>query len=93
MHIIINGENKELPETLSVDELIRQLELPQMRVAIEINREVVRRADWMLTLLRDGDRVEIVHFVGGGSIPENLLGRPSVGAPFRATWGAHGGTV
>ena len=72
MHIIINGENKELPETLSVAELIRQLELPQMRVAIEINREVVRRADWMLTLLRDGDRVEIVQFVGGGSIPENL---------------------
>ena len=71
MHIIINGENKELPETLSVAELIRQLELPQMRVAIEINREVVRRADWMLTLLRDGDRVEIVQFVGGGSIPEN----------------------
>ena len=72
MHIIINGENKELPETLSVAELIRQLELPQMRVAIEINREVVRRADWMLTLLRDGDRVEIVQFVGGGSTPENL---------------------
>jgi len=71
LHIIINGENKELPETLSVAELIRQLELPQMRVAIEINREVVRRADWMLTLLRDGDRVEIVQFVGGGSIPEN----------------------
>ena len=71
MHIIINGENKELPETLSVAELIRQLELPQMRVAIEINREVVRRADWMLTLLRDGDRVEIVQFVGGGSTPEN----------------------
>jgi thiamine biosynthesis protein ThiS len=72
LHIIINGENKELPETLSVAELIRQLELPQMRVAIEINREVVRRADWMLTLLRDGDRVEIVQFVGGGSTPENL---------------------
>jgi thiamine biosynthesis protein ThiS len=46
--------------------LIEQLALTPERVAVELNRDVVRRADWPDTRLADGDRVEIVHFVGGG---------------------------
>jgi len=46
--------------------LITALDLPVARIAIELNREVVRRSDWGSTMLNDGDRIEIVHFVGGG---------------------------
>jgi thiamine biosynthesis protein ThiS len=41
--------------------------LPATRIAVELNREVVRRSDWSGTILHEDDRVEIVHFVGGGA--------------------------
>jgi thiamine biosynthesis protein ThiS len=46
--------------------LIEELDLPPARIAVELNRDVVRRSDWSTTELRDDDRIEIVHFVGGG---------------------------
>jgi len=67
MRIFVNGESKELSGTPSLAELITQLELPATRIAIELNREVVRRNDWSGTMLHENDRVEIVHFVGGGA--------------------------
>lgn len=67
MHVFVNGELKQLSGTPSLAELIAQLDLPAARIAIELNREVVRRSDWSSTMLRDDDRVEIVHFVGGGA--------------------------
>ncbi|MDQ1589763.1 MAG: sulfur carrier protein [Pyrinomonadaceae bacterium] len=67
MRVQINGEIRELPEDITLDALVRQLALAPERLAIELNREVVRRARWAETLMRDGDQVEIVHFVGGGS--------------------------
>lgn len=66
MRVELNGESKELSEETTLLALIEQLSLAPERVAIELNREVVRRADWPDTRLNDGDRVEIVHFVGGG---------------------------
>lgn len=45
-----------------------QLDLPAARIAVELNRAVVRRNDWGTTVLQDDDRIEIVHFVGGGSV-------------------------
>jgi thiamine biosynthesis protein ThiS len=66
IRVYINGESRELAETPSLAELITQLELPVARIAVELNREVVRRSDWSSTMLRDDDRIEIVHFVGGG---------------------------
>lgn len=66
MRIEVNGEGQEIPEGTTLDELIRQLALSPERLAIERNREVVRRADWPQIRLTEGDRVEIVHFVGGG---------------------------
>ena len=68
MRVYINGESKELSGTSSLAELITQLDLPPARIAIELNREVVRRNDWSSTMLREDDRIEIVHFVGGGRI-------------------------
>ena len=66
MRVYVNGEIKEFSDTISLDQLVNQLELPAMRLAIEVNRKVVRRADWVATELHDGDHIEIVHFVGGG---------------------------
>jgi thiamine biosynthesis protein ThiS len=67
VRVQINGEIRELPGELTLSELISELALVPERLAIEVNREVVRRARWGVTMLRDGDQVEIVHFVGGGS--------------------------
>lgn len=67
MRVYVNGEVKELSSPLSLAELITQLDLPAARIAVELNRAVVRRADWGATTLNDDDRIEIVHFVGGGS--------------------------
>ena len=66
MRVELNGESKELAEGSTLLSLIEQLSLAPERVAVELNRDVVRRADWPATQLSDGDRVEIVHFVGGG---------------------------
>ena len=67
MRVHVNGESKELENGLSLYSLIEQLELPTQRIAVELNREVVRKSEWPITSLNDGDRIEIVHFVGGGS--------------------------
>ncbi len=65
MRVFVNGELREV-ETSTLAGLITELDLPVARVAIELNREVVRRSDWGSTMLKDEDRIEIVHFVGGG---------------------------
>jgi thiamine biosynthesis protein ThiS len=64
--IQVNGESREVPENISLSELISLLQLPGERIAVELNRTVVRRADWPGTNLQAEDRVEVVHFVGGG---------------------------
>lgn len=67
MRVYVNGEAKELSAPLSLADLITQLDLPAARIAVELNRNVVRRGDWSTTTLAADDRIEIVHFVGGGS--------------------------
>jgi len=66
MHIFVNGERKECPQAASLTDLIAQLGMKGDRVAVELNREIVPRAQWSATEIHDGDRLEIVHFVGGG---------------------------
>jgi len=66
MKVFVNGDEKEFSPGTSLAELITQLDLPAPRVAVELNRDVVRRSDWGSTMLKDEDRIEIVHFVGGG---------------------------
>jgi thiamine biosynthesis protein ThiS len=66
LRVYVNGESRELSVPTSLAELITQLDLQPTRVAVELNRAVVRRGDWSTTNLRDEDRIEIVHFVGGG---------------------------
>lgn len=66
MNLTINGEPRTASaRTLSV--LVEELGMKPDRVAIELNREIVPRDHWPQTKLHDGDQLEIVHFVGGGS--------------------------
>jgi sulfur carrier protein len=64
--IILNGKPSKLAENSSLLQLIYNLDLAPEKIALELNRQVVRRADWSSTILKEGDQVEIVHFVGGG---------------------------
>lgn len=66
MHLVVNGEDMELEAPLTVRALIEKLALHGGPVAVERNGEVVVRARHADTQLCDGDKVEIVHFVGGG---------------------------
>ena len=66
MRVYVNGESKDVRESLTLAELVTELDLPALRIAVELNRAVVRRRDWEGTKLSENDRIEIVHFVGGG---------------------------
>jgi sulfur carrier protein len=66
LRITVNGASQEAPEGISVDELLRRLQLPVDRVAVERNRAIVRRDQRPTVLVQDGDIFEIVTFVGGG---------------------------
>ncbi len=67
MNLTINGEHRSLAPVETLHALVEQLGMKSDRVAIELNREIVPREQWAQTSLKDGDRLEIVHFVGGGS--------------------------
>jgi sulfur carrier protein len=66
MTLFINGEEKSFADSLSLTQLVELLGMKGDRVAVELNREIVPRAQWTETYLKDGDHLEIVHFVGGG---------------------------
>jgi sulfur carrier protein len=69
MHFVLNGQTREFEQLApgaSLQDLIVELGLKGDRVAIEHNGNIVPRADWADARLADGDRLEIVHFVGGG---------------------------
>ncbi len=66
MQIFLNGEPRETAKGATVAALVASLGLEPSRVAVELDRVIVRRADWAATALAPGARVEIVHFVGGG---------------------------
>ena len=66
MTIFINGEARELDGVSTLAGLLDSLDLPKQRVAVELNKEVIRKQDWESTSVADNDKVEVVHFVGGG---------------------------
>lgn len=66
LRIQINGEPREVEDNLSLPKLITTLNLKSEQIAVELNHEVIRRVQWESTILRADDKVEIVHFVGGG---------------------------
>ena len=64
--IQINGETKKIAKELNLGKLLEVLALPSERIAVELNKEVVRKKNWENILIKDADKIEIVHFVGGG---------------------------
>ena len=67
MILHINGEPRDFDAPLTLTALIEKLGMKSDRVAIELNRDIVPRDRWPQTQLADSDRLEIVHFVGGGA--------------------------
>jgi thiamine biosynthesis protein ThiS len=71
LQVEINGETRELNHNqIVLAELVRELSLAPQRIAVEVNKRIVRRDEWEKTPINDGDRIEIVHFVGGGNCDE-----------------------
>ncbi len=66
MTIRLNGDAYPVPGPLSVTELLARLDIDPRRVAVELNLAVVKKPAYDASLIKDGDEVEIVNFVGGG---------------------------
>ena len=66
MEVTINGEPKAVPDSVKIADLIEFLELKKERVAVELNCSIVARKAWEAVSLKPGDKLEIIHFVGGG---------------------------
>jgi len=64
--VVLNGEERPAPPEATVLALLETLGVAPARVAVEVNGDVLRRADFARRILRDGDRIELVQFVGGG---------------------------
>lgn len=66
IEVTVNGETKQVPSGGSIADLLRTLNVASDRVAVELNRSIVRRRDWDRTIVPGGAQIEIVEFVGGG---------------------------
>ena len=68
MNIVVNGKEQELDHPVSVKQLLQILDLKGERVAVEVNLEIVDRKKFDDYEIKEGDKVEVIHFVGGGSL-------------------------
>jgi thiamine biosynthesis protein ThiS len=66
MQVSINGEMRQLVDGCTVKQMLEELQIQATRVAVELNLEIVPKADFAERTLQDGDKIEVVHFVGGG---------------------------
>jgi len=66
MEIIVNGDRKNLVEEISVSKLLDSLEIKRVALAVELNKQILPKTEYDKTILKDGDVIEIVQFVGGG---------------------------
>jgi thiamine biosynthesis protein ThiS len=66
IQVVLNGEQRSVPVGLTVDLLLGFLEMDPSRVAVELDRAIVRKSDWPATEVREGAQLEVVWFVGGG---------------------------
>ena len=69
MHVQVNGEPRQVREESNVTDLLRDLQLNVERVAVEVNLEILDRRDFDAKTLHEGDRIEILSFIGGGALP------------------------
>ncbi|MDG2060704.1 MAG: sulfur carrier protein ThiS [SAR86 cluster bacterium] len=66
MIIRANGESLEIEDSSTVKSLLKKLDIPETRIAVELNKEVISRSKILETVLQDGDEIEIVKAIGGG---------------------------
>ncbi len=66
MRLIVNGEKLEVLNVETLQDLLKELQIEPQRVAVEINVSIVKKSDYSTFKLNEGDRVEIVNFIGGG---------------------------
>jgi thiamine biosynthesis protein ThiS len=66
MQVTVNGESADLPDGLSVEDLLSRLQIEHRRLAVEINREILPKQEYTSRRITAGDVIEIVHFIGGG---------------------------
>jgi thiamine biosynthesis protein ThiS len=66
LKLLVNGSEREIPSGAVIKDLIKDLDLIPDRVAVELNGKIIKRLEWDSTTLSEGDKLEIVHFVGGG---------------------------
>jgi sulfur carrier protein len=66
MEIILNGEKREVKENIPLIDFLKELDLKPESVAVELNLNILNKKKYNETVLKDGDRLEVVHFVGGG---------------------------
>ena len=88
MLLHVNAEQREVPDGMTVAALVAQLGMKPDRVAVELNLEIVPRSQWETTRLKDGDKLEVVHFVGGGRDHGSLEANTVEGSesPVSAGW-------
>ena len=65
--LMVNGVKQNVPDGTTVTQLLSTLQIAPERVVVELNLTILKRAEHGSTILKDGDQVEVVHFVGGGS--------------------------
>lgn len=66
IHLVVNGERRRMQEPVTVDDLVEDLACGRRGVAVAVNSEVVARSAWPITVLAQGDQVEVLHAVQGG---------------------------
>ncbi len=66
MKLVVNGKELEFKDTIKIEELLDNLKIKDKVMAVAVNMEIVKKDNWQEATLNDGDRVELLHFVGGG---------------------------
>lgn len=91
----MNGQAREVPEGTTVEQLLKQLDVVAERVVVEVNMKILRRKEHVDTILKAGDRVEIVRFVAGGSVDRlsHLQVRSSMRCSSKSKQRNHGQTA
>lgn len=74
MNITLNGEKRELQDGLTVLGLLQLLNIQHQRVAVELNESIVKKDHYSQTVVKDGDSLEVVSFMGGGSSAFGAIG-------------------
>ncbi len=68
INIILNGENQQIDNSISITQLLQSLDMSNKRLAVEVNQQIVSRSHFSTQILQANDKVEIVQAIGGGSV-------------------------